>query len=101
MNKKQSKKNVGIDFHLHPPPESRTWTFKPVAIADELNRWRFEAINQKQHTVRFSHALGYFRDIPFSFLVGHEQDGRYKLKCKLIINGPRVDIIPISLHGAQ
>ncbi len=46
-------------------------------------------------SVRLTHVLGYFRDMPFHLITGHEPDGRYKLKCRLVINGPRVDLVPV------
>jgi len=94
MNIKQSEKNVGRDYRLDPPPKSRTWTAVPVPIPDEFNRWRFGPLDRKQHVVRFSHSQGYFKDVPFDYIVGHEPDGRYKLKVELVINGPKIDLLP-------
>ncbi|HEV8343580.1 MAG TPA: hypothetical protein VGR30_14505 [Candidatus Binatia bacterium] len=94
MNIEQSKKNIGKDFPFDPPPQSLTWTPSAVPIPDEFNRWRFEMVYRKQHIVRFSHSLGYLVAVPFEHIVGHERDGRYKLKKQLIINGPRIDLVP-------
>jgi hypothetical protein len=95
MNIRQSRKNIGKDFRLDPPPESRTFTPMPVPIAQEFNRWRFEVLKRRSKIVRFAHALGYFRDVPFNLITGHEPDGSYTLKCRLVINGPRVNLVPV------
>jgi hypothetical protein len=101
MNVRQSRKNIGKDFRLDPPPESRTFTPLPVPIAREFNNWRFEALNRRMKTVRFTHVLGYFRDVPFQLIMGHEPDGSYRLKCRVVINGPRVDLVPFQKPGGR
>jgi len=94
MNIKQSrKKNLGKDFQFDPIPKSKTWTPAPVEIPAEFNWWRFSSIDRNRQVVWFTHSQGYFKDIPFDRIVGHEPDGRYKLKGTIVINGPRVDLI--------
>ena len=94
MNIEQSKKNIGKDFQFVPRPQSLTWTPAAVPIPDEFNRWRFQMVDRKQRVVRFSHSQGYFVAVPFQHIVGHEPNGRYKLKRQLIINGPKIDLLP-------
>ena len=94
MNIEQSKKNIGKDFQLVPRPQSLTWTPTAVPIPDEFNRWRFQMVDRKHQLVRFSHSLGYFVAVPFQHIVGHAPNGRYKLKTQLIINGPKIDLLP-------
>lgn len=96
MNIRQSRKNVGREFRFDPSPETLTFTPVPVPIPHEFNNWRFEGVDRKRHLVRFTHVLGYFKDVPFYLITGHEPDGRYKLKCKLVINGPKVDLAPVA-----
>jgi len=81
VNIRQSKKkNIGKDFRFDPIPESETWTPAPVPIPEEFNRWRFTSIDTAKKVVRFTHAQGYFKDLPFEKIIGHEPDGRYRLK---------------------
>jgi len=96
MNVKQSGKNIGKLYLLVPAPQSLTWTPTPEHIPHEFNTWRFDAVDRKRHIVRFSHSLGYFVELPFNDIVGHENDGRYKLKRQLIIEGPRVHSVAIQ-----
>jgi hypothetical protein len=97
VNIEQSKKkNTGKEFQFDPLPETLTFTPRPIPIPVEFNRWRFDAVNRKQKVVRFTHFLGYFKDVPFDLIADHQPDGRYKLKCRLVINGPMVDLVPVA-----